>query len=382
MIEREQGVLKRFMKGIRLPEDMTPLAQSHRKVKNGQVRILFLKVGALGDVLMTTPLVRATRKAYPYAELIYYTGAWSACALERNPYLDRVEMFPDEIFFKKSRAAELVSLLLRLRREKANILFCLDKARLFNFFCAGTQIPIRVGFDRAGEGYGLTKKVPYNKAKHDISYYLDLLAALQGKKIRQTRAHDGMDLSRTAQDNRAAAKHLRRIPKKRGYIALLPGGGRNPGQAVLEKRWPLQKFKTLAGLLKEKGYAPLIIGGASDLDLVQAFADIKVPCIVGKTTIQESAAIIDLCAWTICNDSGPMHIAATTRTRIIALFGPTDPRRLAPLGSRHIVLKAQKAPTYHNGTIAQFARSNAGIRAWSAITPQAILKIIFKNGKR
>jgi ADP-heptose:LPS heptosyltransferase len=106
-------------------------------------------------------------------------------------------------------------------------------------------------------------------------------------------------------------------------------------------------------MLITAGYNVVLLGGKTDHDLSESFKQLhpRIIDFIGKTSVQETAAILDLAAVTVCNDSGPMHIAATTKTRVIAIFGPTDPMRLAPLDARHIVLRRQSLATYEDGKI-------------------------------
>ena len=114
-------------------------------------RIVVIKGGALGDIIMTTPLLRAIRRAWPDANLTYVLGRWSAPILTNNPHLDQVVVIDDEVFFRR-RWPDVWRLVRRVKAGRFDLGFLLDRHYTAGLFGWLAGIPYRVGFDRVGEG--------------------------------------------------------------------------------------------------------------------------------------------------------------------------------------------------------------------------------------
>ncbi|MEM4240124.1 MAG: glycosyltransferase family 9 protein [Candidatus Woesearchaeota archaeon] len=315
-------------------------------------RICIFKIGAIGDVLVSTPMVHALRQRYPKARIDYWTGQWSAGALEGNKDLDNVVAFDDATFFKK-RVDLVIGLARRIASQRYDTMFILDKHWSLGTFGRLCNVPVRIGFDRDGEGFAHTAAVPFGKTRHESDYYLDLAYLAGAKKVKNPK----IELWLSAQDKKFASDFFRKnrlAPKK--TIGIVPGGAKNPGQNAVVKRWPVERFAEIAKALAGKGWQILLIGRSpGDDDVLPAMLS-AVPNAanaIGSFTIRQSAALLQKCRLVICNDSGPMHMAAAVGTPTVSIFGPTDPRHWAPRGPKHIWVwnrvdctKAMKYGTY------------------------------------
>lgn len=369
-------------------------------------KILFFKFGALGDVLLTTPLVRAMREQFPYATIDYCLGQWAAPALQNNPHLSSVVTFTDSTNTLK-RLVPLLTTLWRLRRADYDVVFVLDRAwqaGLLGTFIGGYTI----GFDRLGEGFALDTSIPYGyesheQAPHDIDTYLAL-----GKHLGCGTANRQMVFQPTAQDRAFAHQLLdqagwqkkpfavrphfatgsaghgrarergasRSFSAKagdrglsathrwvgrhvfsgntalsehhRGTVALCPGGARNPYQEMAVRRWPAEYYAQLARQLISRGLQVVLLGGHTDrpeADTIVTQCPEVIDC-VGRTSLAQAAAIIEQCTAVVAHDTALMHVAAAIGTPTIALFGPTNPRRKELLGPQHTTIwKRLPCPT-------------------------------------
>src|SRR3989338_1074345 len=143
-------------------------------------KILIIRSGAVGDVLMTTPLVKAVRKRFPKAKISYLVGNWSKDVLKNNPYVDSIISFNDSIIFKRD-ILKILALIKKLRREKFDICFILDKSHWWNMLAYACRIKTRIGFNRNGEGFINTLSVDYKGEKNELEYYLDIAKLLKIK---------------------------------------------------------------------------------------------------------------------------------------------------------------------------------------------------------
>ncbi len=294
------------------------------------MRILVLKSGAIGDIIMATPFLRAIRKRFPHARIDFVVGKWSAAVLKGNPHVDRV-VAVDDAFFHSKNPFKALKLMSTIKKQHYNLAFVLDKSWLAGFLVLACGIPKRIGFDRHGSGWMHTKKVRYGPLKHESDYYLELAYAVGAQK--QPRK---LELFPTAQDKAHVKKLVRGL--KKPFIAVIAGGAKNPGIGLVDtRRWRKESFLEVIKKLQKK-YTVLLCGGPGDKDLNEWLlskldSKKKVVNLAGKTSIMQSVVLYGLCKAVICNDSGPMHLAGASGTKIIALFGPTHPLRKAPLGT-------------------------------------------------
>ncbi|MBI2564771.1 lipopolysaccharide heptosyltransferase II [Candidatus Woesearchaeota archaeon] len=301
-------------------------------------KILLFKSGAIGDVLMTTPLIRVLRKKYPETIIDYLTGNWSAKVLQNNPYLNNVFSMPDESFHAKNPFNK-IRLLIKIKKQKYDTAFILDKSWLANLFILATGISQRIGFNRFGEGFSNNYNVNYGVIKHEIEYYLELL-----KAFNLTEKNTKLDLFPLKTDLEFAHLFIKKNKlEKKTIIGVIPGGAHNPGRDYDKTRiWPKENYVELIKKLQNK-HTIFLFGGNNDKKLHE---DIKARLdhhkniydFAGKTSIYQTAALINYCKKIICNDSGPMHIAASMNKPVITIFGCTHPKRKAPLtkGSKAI----------------------------------------------
>ncbi len=301
-------------------------------------KILFLKTGALGDVLMTTPLVRAIRHRFPAATIDYACGKSFSGALKGNRNINYVIEFDERIFFNR-KIKELKKFATRLKENKYDVIFVLDKHWAASLF-ASMAGDFRIGFDRNGDGFANNLNVFYTQNKHDIQSYMDL-----GLYFRAKPQGTKMDLLISEKDRKFAK---RACPKN--AVGIAPGGGANTGQKATIKIWPKESYVQLIDALSKK-YNILLVGGKNDKRIcswtrAHAKNKKKIKNICGKTTFAQTGAALELCKFVICNDSGAMHIASCVNDRVISLFGPTNPRVLAPLNNDSAFIWKEKEPCY------------------------------------
>jgi lipopolysaccharide heptosyltransferase II len=307
-------------------------------------KILLFKVGAIGDVIMTTPLVRQIRNNFPDARIDYLVGKTSSEVLNKNKNIDEIITFDEGIFFKK-KAFSLINLIKLVKRRKYDTVFVLDKHWIFNLVASFFGIPSRIGFDRLGkEGLFLTKKAFFDGSQHEILYYLDLCMAA-GMHINKKDIIP--DIFTSKKDADFADSVFKKHGLNKNSVCIAAGGAKNPGQSVSLKLWPRENFASLISELVKKTKV-ILVGDKDDVEtsqwIVKKTKSKDVIDLTGKTTIHKTASIMRKCRAVICNDTGPMHMASAVNKRIISIFGPTDPKRFAPLHKESIFLwKAKKA---------------------------------------
>ena len=309
-----------------------------KKVKKS--KILVIRSGAVGDVIMTTPFIKNLRENFPDSEIEFLVGKWSSGVLKDNPHIDEIIEFDDEIVVKK-RIFGVSVLIRQLREKKFDLCFILDKSWMWNLFAFLCGIKERIGFSRGGEGIWNTKSVTFEGLKNEVKYNLDLLE-LKGLKTKDY----ATEIFTSKGDNGIAQKFMGSVLKseEKKVIGLCPGGASNPGQDAFIKRWSVLKYIELTnkldctflvfGDMKDGKIAEEIISKSENKGIYDA---------TGKS-IQETKEIMEKCKIIVGHDSGGMQIASTTSSKLIALFGPTPSNRFAPRNAEVII--ADCVPCY------------------------------------
>ncbi|MBI4014451.1 MAG: glycosyltransferase family 9 protein [Candidatus Aenigmarchaeota archaeon] len=282
------------------------------------MKIAVIKSGAIGDVLMTTPFLRGLRNTFPDAEIVYVTGKWSLDAIRGNADINRIIAFDqNSIFGSLRQKIKLLKLLKKMRSERFDVCFVLDKSWLAGVFAWLCAIPDRVGFARGWEGFAHTKTVKYERVKHEIQYYLDMLVYF-------TKEACGTLMNmHIGDDDMQYARDLVRDAAGRKLIAMSLSGG-NPGQSSASRDWAAENYQRMAAIAETKGWKVVCLGS-------KGMEGRNVYNLAGKTSLKEAAAVLRECSLLVCGDSGLMHVAAAVGTPVLSIFGPTDPRRKAPL---------------------------------------------------
>ena len=309
-----------------------------------QVRkIAFFRYGSIGDVLMTTPTVRAVRQQFTEAHISYYVGSWSREAIEGNPNVDEIaELVPINI--RKFSWRKQRDYIKQLSAKEYDLAFFLEGGGPYAHIAAYLAgIPIRVGWTEPQRNFLLTHKVPrsWNDSGHMVDWYLDLPRFLGIHE-----AGKQMEIQITQRDRNFidCFLHKASLDPCDLLVGIFPGGGMNPGTILYAKRWLKERYAQLGDWLTEQyGAKIVIVGGSEDVSISQEVAALmKKPAVIasGETSLKQTAALLERCSLYIGNDSAPMHLAAAVGTPTVSIFGPTNSTRLAPMGDKHRVVKS------------------------------------------
>jgi len=339
------------------------------------VKVLVIKIAAIGDFLMATPALRALKLHGSVHSVTLLAGNSIAAVVQGNPHLDKIYYLDDAMIFKGSflaKLAEVLKISWRLRREKFDLGFNFHRDWRFNIilFLAGCKK--RIGFVSGRKSWLLSEGVAITGIKHHIFHYCDLL---KGLGIFCLDFKMEFPLTEVVL-NAAAAKFLQ--PEKLiDYVVLAPGGAANVKEEMDSRRWGAENYAALAGLLIGAGRRVVLLGSGGDqkiASLIKA-AQPEVIDFCSQTNLAEAAALLKKSRLVVCNDSGLMHLAAAVGAPIIAIFGPTHPEEKKPLSAGNIaVWKGEEmacAPCYHDGVFPNCEH----ISCLKKISPQEIFEL-------
>ncbi|MFA5059807.1 MAG: lipopolysaccharide heptosyltransferase II [Candidatus Omnitrophota bacterium] len=296
--------------------------EENKAVRN----ILVVNVNWVGDVIFSIPVFKALKKTYPQARIACLAPSRVKEILENHFCIDDIIPF-DEKGRHQSFWSKLV-LIFELRKRKFDIAFLLHRSltRALLVYLAG--IPTRVGYDAKNRGFLLTHCVkPLPGVVHRLDHYLNVIESFGIPALDRT-----YDLQISSADNAFAEDLLRRLEIRRGDFTVII----NPGGNWDLKRWPKEKFSALIDRLSSELRAKVIMAGApKDVDLVNDIvrqAKQKPFILTGQTTLKQLSALMSKVSLVVSADSGPMHLAASVKTKVIGLFGPTRPEITGPRG--------------------------------------------------
>ena len=301
-------------------------------------RILIVNVNWVGDVIFSTPFIRAVREAHPNAYIACLLHPRCTEMLEANPRLNEIIVYDEE--GKHKGLVGKMKLILDLRKKHFDTAFLLHRSftKAFITFLAG--IPERVGYLTKKRGGILTKAIEApDEEQHKVEYFLNIARAVN------IRPSDVSYEFFVGDADRRSVKELlakEGIGDKDSVIVLCPGGNWD------QKRWPKENFAELGDLLSEKTGAGIIISGAAKdaalAESIRAMMKNRPVIIAGRTTLKELGALLERANLVIANDSGPMHIAVAVKAKTIALFGPTSPSLTGPYGKGNYRVMVGKSP--------------------------------------
>ncbi|MFC1806803.1 glycosyltransferase family 9 protein [Candidatus Omnitrophota bacterium] len=302
-------------------------------------RILLTRTDRLGDVLLTTPAIKAVRDAYPNAYIAMVVRPYTELALKGNPHLNEVIVYDKYGAYRSTAGSLKFAKSLRDNRFDLVIIFHPTNRMHILSFLAG--IPKRVGYDERFS-FLLTdriKNLKHEGKKHESEYNFDLLDVL-GVESSENKLYLTVDGEAQKSVNLLLSKYGVKDNDK--IISL------HPGASCLSKMWPADKFAQLADKLIDKYNVKIVVTGASekkDMDSCESVKKLmqkEALYFVGNLNIIELGALLQRSALFISNDSGPVHIAVAVNTPVISLFGRNQaglgPKRWGPLGPKDISL--------------------------------------------
>jgi len=300
-------------------------------------RILIVRTDRIGDVLLSTPVIKALRVQYPKAYIAMMVSPYAKDIVEGNPYLDEVIIYDKDGRHKSWLSSIKFALNIKKRRfDLAFILHPTNRVHLVTFF---SGIPRRVGYDRKS-GFLLTDRIKHTKQygeKHELEYNLDLLRCLGIYPQDRTLF---MPIRAESEEQAEGLFKQEGIKETDGVLVV------HPGASCPSKIWPNERFAEVSDrLIDNYGFKVLVIAGPRDMALAEAvIRHMRHPAVnlAGKTSVSQLASVLKRCRLLISNDSGPVHIASAVGTPVISIFGRNQkglsPKRWGPLGIKDKVL--------------------------------------------
>lgn len=267
------------------------------------MKILVIRFSSIGDIVLTTPVIRCLKQQYPTAQVHYLTKAQFASILEGNPYIDKLHLLGDS----------LEQCIAKLKTENFTHIIDLHK----NLRTASVKKALKVpsgAYPKLNiEKWLLTNfKLDFMPDKSIVDRYFEASGTL---KLH----NDGQGLDYFVPPN--CELHANDLPMSHwsGYVACVIGG------SFATKKLPIEKWKLFCEAIP---YPVMLLGGKEDAAegrLIASIDDIKIYNSCGKFSLNESAELIRKAKVVVSNDTGLMHIAAAYKKPIVSVWGNTSP---------------------------------------------------------
>lgn len=303
------------------------------------MKILLIRLRLIGDVVFTTPIARALKRAFPESHLTYLVEPPAAAVVKGNPHLDEVIVAPRARGL--ARIVTDLNLARRLRHARYDLVIDLHGGPRSAWLAFATGAPQRIGYVIPGRAWMYTKVVPRPRAlrkRHSVVNQWDLLEAIDGwTPGAPDAARDSVEMAADAvAEGRIQARlEAAGITAAHELVVAHVSAG-NPF-----RRWPEPAFSTLvAGLAAASPMRRIILSsGPSDREAAARIAAAAKQALgpaadqvvdFGEFDLAELRALVERSRLFIGGDTGPLHIAATTTTPIVGIYGPTEAVRSAP----------------------------------------------------
>lgn len=277
---------------------------------------LIVKLGAIGDVVMTLPAVKCFKETLG-GEIHWICGRRVSSVVKLFPFVDRVIAVDDEALFSASplrKSSELIrvwKLLGGSRYETCAVLQYDWRYTLLTFPVFARR---RVKLSQNDRSRQLLP------GRYHGDEYARILLGQDGLRPAKLPA---LGVSEYLPPTR-----FPRTTKRR--IALIPGGARNALRDDPQRRWPLSYYVELALALSARGYEVILVGGPGDVWVSSAFSGIESTDLIGRLDLTEALSIFETCDLVISHDTGPFHLAMLSSSPVLALFGPVNPQERIP----------------------------------------------------
>jgi lipopolysaccharide heptosyltransferase II len=298
----------------------------------GVLNLLCVRLDSLGDVLMTTPAIRALKASAPGRRITLLTSPAGAAVAKLVPEIDKILVY-EAPWMKASgprddsRAEYALADRLRVGRFDGAAIFTVYSQNPLPsaYLCYLADIPRRLAHCHENPYQLLTDWVPdpepVDGVRHEVRRQLDLVAS-----VGSTTVDERLSLRVPS----AAFAGVGRLLDRVGLDVNRPWVVIHPGASAASRRYPAASFAMVARrLVEDLEYQVVLSGGESERELVRTIQELMVVpshSLAGCLNLAELAALISLTPVLVANNSGPVHVAAAVGTPVVDVYALTNPQ--------------------------------------------------------
>lgn len=280
-------------------------------------KILIFKLCCFGDTVFITPAIKSLKENFPDAKIVYAHSKWVETLVDYIPSIDGDIPF-NHLYSKNilKKICGTVKFIIQVRKEKFDFVLCGHRSNILSFILRLCSIKYRMGFRSTKH---LTHTGVFRSELPEFRRYLHVLS-VNGLRI----------IDSPPELTIPRRNHTRKLLGLNGgnqLLGIYPMGGSNPGTTMHIKRWDIRNYLKLVKSINEKFPAlrTIVFEGKLDDEKIELPPGIN----TGVHLIDND--LISACDYFISGDTGSLHIAAAMGVSTLAIFGPSDPRKLAPV---------------------------------------------------
>ncbi len=300
-------------------------------------KILIVRTDRIGDVVLSTPVIRVIREAYPQSWLAFMARPYAADILIDNPYLNEVIIY--DKYHKHKNWYASFKFAQELKDKQFDLAIILHPTNRVHIITYLAGIPQRIGYKK-NFSFLLRKKIKDEKAaglKHESEYNFDIL------KLIGINSESKETLINVSKEDIEFLSNLllrKGVKEKDKFIVI------HPAASCSSKIWLKENFiRTAKQLLNSFKIKIILICAKEHINICREISK-ELPCervfILENLKLKELAALFKKASLLISNDSGPVHIAVAVACPVVAIFGRNQPglspRRWGPLDDKSIIL--------------------------------------------
>jgi heptosyltransferase I len=328
---------------------------------NRPLRVLIVRIGAMGDVLHAMPAVAALRELHPewvigwaiepgWSELLQISADFDRASSgagrsERMPLVDQWHQVPAKAWKERPFSPSTLSDINTLRHilQMGEYDICVDMQGSLKSAIVGRMAGARVfagpAEPRERQARWFYTQRVVTTASHVVEQGCELLGAAVGERLGPAKVTLPVDSEAEAWCDRLLAQTLVR-GERFAFVAPTAGWG--------AKQWPAERYGAVAAALGREGYCTLVNEALGDRTADKVIAAsggyaTPVPCSIGQMI-----ALVRRAGVVIAGDTGPLHLAAALERPVVGLYGPTDPARNGPFGTEARVLRHESSTKDHS----------------------------------
>ena len=345
-------------------------------------RILICGQMGIGNMILFTPFLKALRGYFKNSQIVMFVLKSNGAdkVLAGSQLVDEIIVWNIDGMSYLQKVKAVVTMV----RFKPDLI--INRFHSYNAYNVLINIlsraPYRVGHVSSGgwkgnHDYLNNYPVVMSDGEHDIDRYLRLaekigISGIDRKTVFDIDHHDDTVAKEFLEMNR--------VGRGTKFIAV------HMGTSLIQrwKQWEIEKWAILTECLLEQGIPVVALGSEDEREMiVDAFsgASSKPIFAVGELTLKQAGAVIRKSRLLVCNDSSLMHIAVAVGTPVVAVYGPNDHKRSAPLGAQHTIIRkdlpCSPCDNFDGAEKVKICPINR--RCFESMSPQEVLAVVMKK---
>lgn len=277
--------------------------------------LLFVKIGALGDVIQAAAALKLFRDTHPEISVDWVVDSGLAALVEQFNVVDQVIAVDTNALFAGSAISRVYCLLTKIL-ELAKLggydtICCAHPDWRFGLLTSFVRAKHRVSPKKLARSHG------FISIRNRVFEYYRLLTGVDRGLL-------SIDAALRTLGNAVLAfeeEHQFDVPAR--YVVLMPGGARNALRDDPLRRWAIESYVELAQKILDQGDSVVLLGGPGDRWVSEHFSSLEIIDFVGQTSLTDMVRLLDKARCAVTHDSGPIHLASITQVPLVGIFGPT-----------------------------------------------------------